>query len=352
MLKLARDLGSEGNILGETQSLVFRSEEEARAFQDFCKAQGVPVSLAEQSGAEGVPAFVVSAKKPEPPTPPEKPTGEAETGKEPGPETVKERFERVLKGNFARVARGTFPPPRPPFTSILISPVPGESGRLALNATFFYKNENGDDRRASWSVFEDGVVGGRIPKDITLSREEILDAVLSAVEAEHMKRWYQTVLDIIPEGDEGEPRGEQEEAREKTGARPPNDPKRIEALEKLPGFKFGFVNKERGFDGYRGALITGRKTVVVIDCEFIGNAGFVVPISAARVGEMSELLAEKSEALTEERVNRILASVWEPITQKAKTRSQLLAQVPDARRIVHLGEWQKKIREAVEQLSN
>lgn len=60
----------------------------------------------------------------------------------------------------------------------------------------------------------------------------------------------------------------------------------------------------------------------------------------------------KPESLDEEAVDRILETTWAAIAKKVRTRGQLLRDIPNVRRFVHTGQWQEKIREAVERLSN
>lgn len=346
MLALARNLGSADNIDAQTGALVFTTKEEASAFQDFCKEQGLAVTAKEEPAKEagGASAFIVRAEEglkagASSDTPPE--IGKVEAVPL---ETPKHHFERVLKGRFSSVAKGTFTTSRAPFTSALIIPFEAD-GRASIRATLFYKAHDGGDTHATWNLLEDGALIGRIPKDLSQTREAIRREVLSVIEAMNPKQWYQTELEIIPDRDKGEERDEPRGEGEKGKPERPNDPERLRAMERLPGFKFGFVNKEKGFDGYRGAVVSGEsKSAIVVDCEWIGNAGFVIPLTMR--------VDVKPESLNEEEVNRILETTWATIASKVKTRGQLLTQVPNVRRFVHAGEWQRKIREAVEQASN
>lgn len=261
-------------------------------------------------------------------------------------------FERVLKGRFDKVVAGDFKCELPPLRSISIIPVKaaveGGGTRHSFNAVIYYQTPNEREKHVTWSVFEDGVFSGQVPKDLPLSRTEISQEILRTIERIDFDFWHKTELPILPEHDEGEEReaGTPHERREP----PCIDPARLQFLEHQPQALFGFVDTHNGFRGYHGAVLP---TVIVLEHPRLGNAAFVVPLHERISVSPDVFNRPPSSRMDEGMVQELLARYWSPIARGARTRRELLKNF-GAVRVVHQGPetaWQQRLQKAIEEFS-
>lgn len=348
ILKLAEDVGSVGDIDKATGQLVFKTKDDADAFRDFCGENKVEIDVIEESTANAssekryriapkAPVAKANAYSPAAETAAEvKEAPRKEMPKAGPPESIDARFDRVLKGRFAKVPHDKFTTKLEPFTSVTLAPFKTSSGKYQLNATFFYETDEGRDISATWTLFEDGVVSGRIPNGLKVTRDEIKSEILRLIEQIDLTFWHKANLTMFPEADEGTPRPPRK--RGEGGEEPPFDMDRLDVLRALGG-RTGFFLDEFKLRGYHGVIIHGKRgSIFVVDNQVIGNASFVIP-----TGVHIEISENPSDGEIDEAVQTYL----KPIIDKAPSRKRLVAEA-GAVRIVHIGDWQNALRKAVD----
>jgi|GEM_PF-1858061 len=322
MHRLAEELGSVGDIDERTGNLLFKTIGDATSFKEFCDARNLPVTIEERKGAtpEAM-RFAILPNVPAP-SPVERTeysatTPAVEEVRTSTGETFKGRFERVLKGRFAQVPKGKYVTKLPPFTSLSLIPAASSEGRHSLNIAFFYASpRTGKDVSVTFSLSDDGVLFGRIPNTINLTKDQLKEEVLRIMEVIDINFWRSTELDVLTESDPGPERGPQRRG-EGPVEQEPIDPERLKTLRNLGG-AFGFYNRGKGFNGYEGVLVPGSgHSVVVIDNKEHGNAAFVVQLPK-RV-EVPPQPVSKADS------DRILEQHWKPFCLSAPTRRSLAA---------------------------
>lgn len=261
---------------------------------------------------------------------------------------ISQAFERGLKGRFAKVSPGMFDSQIPEIESIIITPVISEKGRPSINATIKYFNQDHQPRQAIFSIFEDGVISGRMPPDLNVSRQDLSLEILKAIGRINFDFWRQTDLAVLPESEEAgrsKAAPHEREPGEETVSRPLNRIERLEFLEHQPRIICGFVNRANGFKGYHGAVFP---TFILLEHPQLDNAAYLVDIKPPL--EVKEEIFNKppEQRVDQETYKEILARTWQPISKKVKSRDALKREF-HAQRVIHTPKtWQRKLQEAID----
>lgn len=272
---------------------------------------------------------------------------------------VRDLFDSVLKDKFGQVSAGNFTGTAEPIESISIVPFvpkpPEKAGEEKsepelLYATIFYRGRDEKPVHTTWSIGEDGVISGNVPKELGLNREEIAKAILHTIERIDLDFWQKTDLGIIPEQDAAvlpERRREPKGAPSEQAEQPRVDLARLEFIERQPQVLFGFVNSRDGFAGYRGAFFP---RCIVLENARVGNAAYFIDlpdwlVSPEQAGAVFQLPASQRIAADER--ERLIAQHWGPVTEQANTKGGLLAM--GATRVVHTPDkWQGKMQTEID----
>lgn len=259
-------------------------------------------------------------------------------------------FDRALKGKLDKVSPGLFDSQLPPIESIFINSVHPEGGRSSINVRLTYRNERGEERHSAWSVFEDGVVSGKVPPDLPVDREDIALEILRTLERADFDFWRKTNVDVLPDADEIATRPLSEVEKEETEEEKSGDSltriERLRFLESQPNVLVGFVNEQNGFKGYRGALFPN---FILLEHPEHGNAAYIVDLKEPLpVGK--EVFDKPAPArLDDETFERIIESVWKPIANEARTRGELRRKF-GAERIIHSPKtWRDRLQRAIDE---
>lgn len=260
---------------------------------------------------------------------------------------VAREFSRILAGKFDKVPRGKFPAVLPGIESVLFIPAPknGQRPEAFINAEIFYKNKENKERRFTWTINEGDMRYGRIPRDLDVKPHDLAKEILHIIERINLDFWRKTESDIIPLRDEGVGGGSGGGGGGE-GA-PATDPERLAFMEKQSDALFGFINDRRGFDGYRGVVFPN---FIALENETVGNAAYFIELP-----ERIKIPEERFKLGPGKRMNEIesggaIKEFWEPISEKAKTRKELLAL--GAKRIIHSpGTWREKMQTEIDLLS-
>lgn len=263
-------------------------------------------------------------------------------------------FEKSIKDDFDSIPVGSFRSSLPEINSVsFIRPDDGKNKDI-LYATIYSQNKDGKGISHNWAVLRNGNIypKDKIPSELSgYKQEEIALEIASLLERINPAFIHLTDLDVIPDQDEGE-------SREKTSGpkgppiEKPIDPERKEFLYSQKGAKFGFANEKEGFRGYQGLLFD---TFVYLENPIKDNAAFIVDLPEKVDMEAIEKgIAQRKidEGEAEPQISKdelrgaTLKRYWEPISNKAKTRQELMAL--GAQRFIHTPEkWQENVRQAI-----
>ena len=267
--------------------------------------------------------------------------------KEPAVETkdpAKELFNKVLAGKFDKAAKGNFEfQALPPITSVTFLPFHNEAtGQRILYATIFYVGANNKEGQTTWSIFENGVISGKMPPDLLLQekRKEIELGLLSRIEKVNLEFWHQTEVPIGLEEDEGQKRELPGEGKG-GGAKRKEDPERMEFYVNLPGVLFGAIPKSEGFDGYKLIVFKGDiNDFFILDKEFTKNAAFILDLPPEQRLQFENTVSEQEREM-------LLREHWLGLRSRASTRKQMV-EILGARKIVHNKTWKERMRQEIE----
>ena len=267
-------------------------------------------------------------------------------------------FEKSIKDDFNSIPEGPYESVLPEINWIAFArPTDrktGEKSENVLNAVIFSKNESGKNVNHIWTVNRNGAIkpAQEIPPELSkkYSQEEIALEMASLLERIGPSFIHLTNLDVLPLQDEGESR-EVSSGSKGVPIERPIDPTREKFLQSQRGAMFEFANRSIGFKGYKGLLFD---KFIYLENPFRDNAAFIIDLPERVDLEAieKELSAKKSEAGEVSKVSKgelreaVLKRHWEPISEKAKTRKELMAL--GAQRFVHTPEtWQENIRRAI-----
>ena len=263
-------------------------------------------------------------------------------------------FEKSIKDDFDSIPIGSFKSSLSEIDSIsFVRPDGGNSD--ILYAVIFSKDKSGRRISHNWAILRNGNIypKDRIPSELSkYKQEEISLEVASLLERINPAFIYLTNLDVIPDQDEGESR-ERTQGPNGPPIEKPIDPQRKEFLYSQKGAKFGFANEKKGFRGYQGLLFD---SFIYLENPIKDNAAFIVDLPErvdmeAIEKEVAQKKIDKGEAEPNISKNELreatLKRYWEPISEKAKTRGDLVAL--GAQRFIHTPEkWQENVRQAIE----
>jgi len=279
-----------------------------------------------------------------------------------GQRKVEEIFEQSVKDDFDSIPEGPFKSNLPEISWVSFArPITdrkkGERSKDSINATVFSKTDSGKDVHHTWIIKKDGTIKPiqQIPSELSkkYSQEEIALEIGSLLEKIGPSFIHLTDLDIIPAQDKG-PEREDSDGDDGGGGEKPIDPERLKFFRSLKDAKFISVNRSRGLKGYM-VVFFDNSNFIIVENEYKGNAAFIVdlPETVDMEAIKEELLFQRSkeggdvEVSKEELRKEVERRYWQPISEKAKTRSELKAL--GAKRFVHIPEtWQESVRQAIE----
>lgn len=264
-------------------------------------------------------------------------------------------FEKSIKDDFDSIPVGSFKSNLPEINSIsFVRPDDGKN-KDVLYATIYSQNKDGKKISHNWAVLRNGNIypKDRIPSELGgYKQEEIALEIAGLLERINPAFIHLTDLDVIPDQDEGESR-ERDLGPKGPPIEKPIDPQRKEFLYSQKGAKFGFANEKKGFRGYQGLLFDN---FIYLENPIKDNAAFIVDLPErvdmeAIEKEVARKKIDEGEAepniSKDELREATLKRYWEPISEKAKTRGDLVAL--GAQRFVHTPEkWQENVRQAIE----
>lgn len=265
-------------------------------------------------------------------------------------------FEKSIKDDFDSIPEGPFKSNLPEIS--WISFVRPKSNLDKINAIIFSKNPSGGrDINHTWTVNRSGDIKPtqKIPEELSkkYTKEDIALEITGLLERIGPSFIHLTDLDIVPSQD----KSESEQVRGGGGGggiEQPIDPEREKFIRSLKDAKFTLVNRSSGLKGYQ-VVFFDNNNFVLIENLFKGNAAFILDLPEKLNMEAieEELAAEKSgdgdskEVSKEELRKEIETRYWKPISQQAKTRSDLVAM--GAQRFIHTPDtWQETLSKAIE----
>lgn len=268
-------------------------------------------------------------------------------------------FEKSIRDDFDSIPVGSFKSNLPEVDSIsLIRPGDGKN-KDVLYALIYSRNKEGKTFSHNWAILRNGNIypKDKIPSELgKYKEEEIALEIAGLLEKINPAFIHFTNLDIIPFQDQGKPREITPEPNDPPIEKP-IDPDRVSFLQTIRGAEFEFVNEEKQFRGYVGIVFGGAKNgFVYLENQYIDNAAFIVDLPEPVDMEMieSELRQETpkddQDKITKKQIrDRAIERYWRPISEKAKTRKELM-NLGIAEKIIHKDPkvWQEAIRKAIE----
>lgn len=274
---------------------------------------------------------------------------------------IDEIFRKSIKDDFDSIPEGPFKSNLPEISWIaFVRPVDRKTGQRnadSINAIVFSKSDAGKDANHTWTVNKNGSVKPVQPVPPELlkkyTKEQIAFEIAGLLESIGPSFIHLTDLDIIPSQDKGAEKGEG--GGDDGGGEQPIDPERLKFFRSLKNAKFMSANRSKGFKGYM-VVFFDKSKFLVVENEFKGNAVFIVDlpeeVDMEAIGkELSVHKSGEDEVSKEELRKEVEGRYWRPISEKAKTRSQLVQF--GAERYVHTpGTWQETVRKAIESRTN
>lgn len=250
-------------------------------------------------------------------------------------EGKKDRVEQRLRSAFNAIPQGcNFKPDLQGVDQVtIIRPIAKDA--QSLNVVLFFQDGK---KHITLSLRNEGKVAGKIPKELAhLSHEEIAAEIVRNLEQIQPEFWSEIVTPVLPEG-HGAPLVPRQ-AREDIPARDRMlvDPKRIEHLRQK-GARFGGLEKI-GLSGYHVFIFDG---FMVLENERIDNAAYVVKILKGVVIPAANAPKEERDAFF---------ALPKIVTLLSQSKQELIADKENTIRIVHKGDWRKKVDDTIEQQS-
>jgi len=282
--------------------------------------------------------------------------------REHGQRKVGEIFEESVRDDFDSIPEGPFKSSLPEinwisFACPIVDRKTGDRSKDSMNVTIFSKTNSGRDAHHTWLLNRNGTIKHiqPIPPELSskYSQEEISYEIVSLLERIGPSFIHLTDMDIIPAQDKGVEREDSADG-DSGGSEKPIDPERLKFFRSLKDAKFISANRSNGMKGYVVVFFDNRGFLIV-ENEYKGNAAFIVDLPEAVDMDAirEELSVKKSEAgrggeiSKEELRDEVERRYWQPISEKAKTRSELRAL--GAERIIHTPDtWQETMLKVVE----
>lgn len=261
-------------------------------------------------------------------------------------------FEKSIKDDFDSIPVGSFKSNLPEINSISFVRPNSEGG--VLYAVIYSNDKEGRQISHNWAVLKNGSIypKDKIPSELgKYQQEEIALEIASLLERLGPSFIHLTNLDVIPLQDEGAKREKSAGAADGgDDMESPIDCEREKFLRSQRGAMFEFANRSIGFRGYRGLLF---QNFIYLENPLRNNAAFIVDLPEEIDFEVIEReLVMKNSEVGEKKVSKeeireeVLKRYWKPISEKAKTRKELVAM--GAQRFVHTPEtWQENIGKAI-----
>lgn len=260
-------------------------------------------------------------------------------------------FEKSVKEDFDSIPVGNFKSNLPEINSIsFVRPDGGD----VLYAVIYSNDKEGKRISHNWAVLRNGNIypKDRIPSELSrYKQDEIALEIVGLLEVINPSFIHLTDLDVIPLQDEGDSR-EVLQGPKGPPIENPIDPAREQFLQSQRGARFEFANRNMGFKGYKGLLFD---SFIYLENPYKNNAAFIVDLpekidleSIEKELSMKKSGTDQSGKVSKDELREeVLRRYWEPISQKAKTRKELV--VLGAQRFIHTPEtWQDNIRQAIE----
>ena len=264
-------------------------------------------------------------------------------------------FEKSIRDDFDSIPEGPFKSSLPEISWIGFAR-PKDNTEV-INATIFSKNASSKDAHHTWRISRSGSIKPiqEIPSELSkkYSQEEFALEIAGLLERIGPSSIHFTDLDIIPAQDKGSEREEDSGDDAGEGGERLIDPERLKFFRSLKDFKFIAVNRSKGLKGYV-VVFFDDSNFIVVENEYKGNAAFILdlPEKVDMRAIEEELRAKKSREGGSEEVSKdelrdeVEERYWKPISEKAKTRTDLKAL--GAERIVHTPDtWQENIGRAL-----
>jgi len=209
----------------------------------------------------------------------------------------------------------------------------------SVHVVLFYRGARGSEEHATVSLMKDGTIRGKLPPELKkISKEDIAAELVANLEQINPQFWSEITTPIIPPG-EIFPLGPREE---RGGGGPDDgplvDPARLEHIMKQ-GALFGGLDKS-GLSGYHVFVF---ENFFVLENERIDNAVYIVDIPNGIV------VPGKATALNQTERDAFFAES-EIVEVLGRTKQEMIADKVRTRRIVHQGEWMKRIDEIIANL--
>ncbi|MBU6414621.1 hypothetical protein KGQ34_00005, partial [Patescibacteria group bacterium] len=236
-------------------------------------------------------------------------------------------FKETLAGKFSELPGGNFVSALPGVESISVTRPVHERANHITADIFYRKPETDKLAHATFTLGEQGRLSGVIPKELgNITREQIIDEIVDMYRRINLNFWeyLPEEKDIVLSGHED--RGI--DGKERAPARV--DLRRLEFLENQPDVLFGFLQKNVGFNGYRGFVFP---KFFVLEHPVAENAAFFIDFEKKDyldIGERKKLPPE--QRLPKDERKKILETYWLPIRPKTKSTVESEGR---ASRVVH-----------------
>ena len=267
---------------------------------------------------------------------------------------VDDIFEKSIKDDFDSIPEGPFKSNLPEVS--WISFVRPKNNSDKIQAVIFSKNkENGKNLNHTWTISREGVIKPtqKIPEELSrYSQEDIALEIASLLERIGPSFIHLTDLDIVPAQEKSET--ERTGGGGGGGVEQPIDPDREKFIRSLKDAKFTSVNRSKWLKGYQ-VVWFDNNNFVLIENLYKGNAAFIMnlPEDLSLEAIEKELAKQKSaegengDVSKEELRKEVENRYWKPVSEQAKTRSDLVAM--GAQRFIHTPDtWQETLSKAIE----
>ncbi|KKS36813.1 MAG: hypothetical protein UV01_C0017G0015 [Parcubacteria group bacterium GW2011_GWA2_42_14] len=254
-----------------------------------------------------------------------------------GTDDLIERFNKLLAGKFSEVPNGNFKTRMEGVDSLTIT----RQGEKGLSVVLFYDNHK---KHTTFSLFEDGILSGRVPKELKINNDQILDEILRIIDSVEISSWHHVSDEILPPGFWPETEDDGKKQKEKLAGQVYEriDPERIQFMTGQKDYLFGFDGENSGFRGYFGYVFPWG---IVLENSRVGNAAYFLDFNTT-LGDMAEKVKTPERGIRvskneKEKINHnreiILEQYWRPVASKSKYEARNIG----LKYFIHRGkDWQ------------
>ena len=236
------------------------------------------------------------------------------TGQEEKENERKNKFNEFLKDKFSDFKGDHFETTLPGLDYIVIfkGPVNPENGKIESLEVYPYWHRNDTEVKITCTIYKDGLLyigtqNGRLPNDLSFTKEELYDEVLSIAEIANLD-FYENVDDkILPSGNWPPSKEKEKNSKVQQEVKHPIDSRRLRFMENQSNVLFGIQGMDSGFSGYYGYVF---KNFLLLENNVVGNATYFfdfespLEVNSGRIGK-----ADRAA---------ILQQQWEPIANLSK----------------------------------